>query len=393
MVRKAGGTIALLVLGINLTACYSLVEKPVLKRRDFQPFPTKEYMAPCKFIQVEDINLAYVEAGQGPTVILLHGGVSPINFYDSLFLSPEFDFLALMTANTIPPRGQTFGHLGAIATIETWQYNLAELAKHFHVLALDLPGFGNSDKPDIKYELEDFTRYLAGFMDAKGIEHASLVGLDLGAMIAMDFALAHPERVDKLVLVNIIGLEPGLIRMDPVVPMLSRMIQKNDAARINVWIPLYRRMFLKKAVRNVLHEPSQDLRVYYILEDKGAAKEFLDQVTDYKLNYTKSKEFTQEVHALHHSLVNLKRAKVLKRLTLGASEIKAPTLIIWGIKNPYPPKKSGTPQFLDETMPCAALNTFNRSGHFPMVEEPERFNRQVIQFLTGEVPNLAAAAP
>jgi len=393
MGRKTACVVALLALSaFSFTACYSLIEKPILKRRDFQPFAAKDYLAPCQFIQVEDINLAYVEAGAGPTVILIHGGVFPIEFSDSILTTPLFDAFSLLTFHILPPRAQTYGHLGAVATIDTWQYNLEELAKHFHVLALDLPGFGNSDKPEMAYKMEDFTRYLTGFMDAKKVERASLVGLDIGGMIAMDFALTHPERVDKLVLVNTAGVDVGLTLGDPAVPGTSRIFQNNNAAQINVWIPLYQRLFLKQGVRNLLHERGQDLHQYYIVEDQGTAKEFLDQVIDYKKQYVKSEEFTKEVHALHQALVNLKRREVGEKLVQGAATIQAPTFIIWGIKNPYPPKAEGIPEYLNEAMPRSSLSTFNQSGHFPMVEEPEKFNQQVIQFLTGEVSGPAAAA-
>ena len=257
MGRKAIWVLALAALAAtSLQGCYKLLEKPLSHMRHFKPFEAKEYTAPCKYIQVEDTNIAFVEAGSGPTVILLHGGFIPMNKVSSLSRTPFFDFVADtvgLIGYLIPERAQSYAHLGAVATMDTWKYNFDELAKHYRVIAIDLPGFGNSDKPknkfDLKrvieinptessnpvstknqYKIEDFTRYLTGFMDAKKIDRASLVGLDIGGMIALDFIITHPERVDKLVLINSEGTHDPLYNL-----LLTRLPVVNKLA-----VPLFR---------------------------------------------------------------------------------------------------------------------------------------------------------
>jgi 4,5:9,10-diseco-3-hydroxy-5,9,17-trioxoandrosta-1(10),2-diene-4-oate hydrolase len=421
MRRKVIGAFALVALAVSsLPACYSLIEKPIAKARDFKPFEAKQYMAPCQYLQVEDVNLAFVEAGSGPTVVLIHGGFIPMNIYSSLSRTPFFDLFASFAINTagvvyellglslplppypiIPPRAQTFAHVGAVATIDTWQYNFEELAKHFHVIALDLPGFGNSSKPNIQYKIEDFTRYLTGFLDAKKIDRASLAGLDVGGMIALDFVLAHPERVDKLVLINSEGTHDPLYNLGLTrIPYLNKFLvvpifrvwQDDKAARINVWMPFYKHLLAKRAMRNVLHDKSQGIRRNYIAKDEGTSKEFMDKVINYKMTYVKSEEFTKEVHALHRTLVNIKRRNERNKIVSGLQTIQAPTLIIWGHENPRPKikKDSGEAAFLDNAIPNSALSVFIRSGRFPMVEEPEAFNKEMILFLSGESPAPAA---
>ncbi len=405
MGRKVIGAFALVALAVSgLPACYSLIEKPMAKARDFKPFEAKQYMAPCQYLQVEDVKLAFVEAGTGPTVILIHGGFIPVNKVSSLSRTLFYDLVADsigIFGYLIPERAQTYAHLGTVATIDTWQYNFEELAKHFHVIALDLPGFGNSSKPDIQYKIEDFTRYLTGFLDAKKIDRASLAGLDIGGMIALDFVLAHPERVDKLVLINSEGTHDpwynlGLTRIPylnkfVVVPVF-RFWQNDKAARINVWMPLYKHLLAKRAIRNVLHDKSQGIRRNYIAKDEGTSKEFMDEVINYKMTYVKSEEFTKEVHALHRTLVNIKRRNERNKIVGGLQTIQAPTLIIWGHENPRPKikKDSGEAALLDDAIPNSALSVFIRSGRFPMVEEPEAFNKEMIQFLSEESPAPAA---
>jgi pimeloyl-ACP methyl ester carboxylesterase len=112
-------------------------------------------------------SIHYYEAGQGPTVILLHG-------------------------------------LGANAGI--WAANIGPLSAHYHVIAPDQIGFGHSDKPLIDYKIATFVDFLYGFMQTQKIAKATLVGNSLGGWIAVDFAIQHPEMVEKLVLVDAGGL-------------------------------------------------------------------------------------------------------------------------------------------------------------------------------------------
>ena len=74
------------------------------------------------------------------------------------------------------------------------------LGKRYGVLALDLPGHGNSYMPPVGFRIEDHAKAVAAFLDALGIRKSSIVGHHVGARIAVEFAAAWPERVDKLVL-------------------------------------------------------------------------------------------------------------------------------------------------------------------------------------------------
>jgi pimeloyl-ACP methyl ester carboxylesterase len=113
--------------------------------------------------------IQYVEAGSGPTVILLHG-------------------------------------LGGSA--QAWQFNIGALAEKYHVVVPDQIGFGKSDKPLVNYRIRTYVDFLDQFCKQLKIERATLVGNSMGGWIAAMFTASFPDRVDKLVLVDAAGYAP-----------------------------------------------------------------------------------------------------------------------------------------------------------------------------------------
>jgi 2-hydroxy-6-oxonona-2,4-dienedioate hydrolase len=111
----------------------------------------------------------YVEAGSGPTVILLHG-------------------------------------LGG--STQVWQFNITALAEKYHVVVPDQIGFGKSDKPLVNYRIRTYVDFLDQFCKQLKIERATLIGNSMGGWIAAMFTAAFPDRVDKLVLVDAAGYAP-----------------------------------------------------------------------------------------------------------------------------------------------------------------------------------------
>lgn len=123
----------------------------------------------AKEITVYGQKIHYVEAGAGPTVILLHG-------------------------------------LGG--STQVWQLNIAALAEKYRVIVPDQIGFGKSDKPLVNYRIRTYVDFLDQFCKQLKIERASLVGNSMGGWIATAFTAAFPDRVDKLVLVDAAGYTP-----------------------------------------------------------------------------------------------------------------------------------------------------------------------------------------
>ncbi|MGL6341162.1 MAG: alpha/beta fold hydrolase [Waterburya sp.] len=127
--------------------------------------PTQTSAIAEHFVTVDGQNLHYLAAGDAdrPTIVILHGLISEAS---------------------------------------DWLPNIEVLSQQFHVIALDLPGCGQSDKPSINYRIGTFVDYLNGFLQTLNRDRFSLIGHSLGAIIAINFALTYPDQVDKLVNVS-----------------------------------------------------------------------------------------------------------------------------------------------------------------------------------------------
>lgn len=127
-----------------------------------------------------EIKLSFTEAGSGAPLILLHG-----NGEDGTYFDP---------------------HIPA-------------LARHFRVIALDTRGHGKSPRGSAPFTIGQFARDLRDFMDAQGIDKASLLGFSDGGNIALTFALEHPKRVDRLIL-NGANLDPSGVKRSVQIPIV-----------------------------------------------------------------------------------------------------------------------------------------------------------------------------
>ena len=108
-----------------------------------------------------DITLHYIEQGQGQPMILLHGN------------------------------GENCGY---------FEHQIPYFSKEYRVIAIDTRGHGQSPRGEKPFTIKQFAEDLYDFLDEKGIEKAILLGFSDGGNIALEFALRHPEKVEKLVL-------------------------------------------------------------------------------------------------------------------------------------------------------------------------------------------------
>lgn len=142
---------------VNGTCAQSLSQRPA------EANPTESNGA---YVTVLGARIHYLERGSGPVVVLVHGLADDAN---------------------------------------TWRASMDLLSKKYRVIAPDLIGHGQSDKPLLNYRAETFTDFLTGFLDVLHIEHATFVGQSLGGWTIALIALHQPQRIDRLVLVDSAG--------------------------------------------------------------------------------------------------------------------------------------------------------------------------------------------
>lgn len=146
------------------------------------------------WIDVQGVSTRYLEAGRpgAPVVVLLHGATGSLEYFCA---------------------------------------NIAALAEHFRVIAVDMLGNGLSEAPDYPYTPSVYRTHVRDFLDAMNIEKASFIGVALGSAIAVHMAHYHPERVEKVVMVS-----PGAIVVDEeeVGQFISGVKQRRGAATENL---------------------------------------------------------------------------------------------------------------------------------------------------------------
>ncbi|MBS7537999.1 alpha/beta fold hydrolase [Ancylobacter lacus] len=91
---------------------------------------------------------------------------------------------------------------GVGMALEAWEPQVAVLAANHEVIALDMPGHGGSSLPPADARLSDYSAQVVGLMDALGLSQAVVIGHSMGALVALDVALAHPGRVCGVVALN-----------------------------------------------------------------------------------------------------------------------------------------------------------------------------------------------
>src|SRR5947199_1118996 len=95
--------------------------------------------------------------------------------------------------------------LGSSGYME-WRFNLETTATRHRVYAPDLPGYGRTEKPRVRYTIGYFTRFIERYMENRGLRSAAIIGASLGGRIALELALEKPHLARRLVLVYALGL-------------------------------------------------------------------------------------------------------------------------------------------------------------------------------------------
>jgi pimeloyl-ACP methyl ester carboxylesterase len=259
-------------------------------------------------IDAGGIDTFYLDAGTGDPVVLLHGSGPGVSAW----------------AN--------------------WQHTMPGLAQEFRVLAPDVVGYGATARPaDVHYSLQTWTDHVLGFMDAHGIDRASLVGNSLGGRISLALAEQHPDRVERMVLMGSPGV--GMTITDGL-----------------------------KALR--AYEPSPEnmraLLLDYFAVDSSIITDELVQIR-YKASVQTFDAYRAMFFDPHHAGNDLGITEEQVR------SIHTPTLLVHGREDRVvPPEVSWTMVHL---LPDADLHVFARCGRWTQIERAAEFTELVAAFL------------
>ena len=238
----------------------------------------------------------------------------------------------------------------------SWEMLIPELSKNRRVIAPDLPGYGQSDKPDVTYDLAYYAEFLPQFMRAIGVEQADLVGISMGGAISLGHVLNYPEQVGKLVLVDSYGLQ----RESPF-HKLSYLFVRFPGVRALTYWSIKSRVMTRYSLKMILKRPgsvSDELveSVYQQLMIPGVTRAFSD---------FQNAELTWD---------GLKTV-YMDRLP----EIKSRTMIIHGGKDTLVPLSAS--REAHGLIQDSVLKIMEGCGHWPQRDHPEEFNRLVQDFL------------
>lgn len=276
-----------------------------------------------KWLHVGDLRVHCLAAGEaGSPIVLLHGGG-----IDSASLS--------------------------------WSPSIGPLAAGHRVFAPDFPGYGKSDKLRVAYSTPYFIDFVDAFLDALGLESASLVGLSMGGASALGLALSSPDRVERLVLVDSYGLGRdvpwrALSYMIVHMPVLNEFFW---------WLEARSEVFVKWSLRTSMCSPG-----------------------------TVTPELVKEVTAMMREPGTGRAFRVWQKselewrglrtdFTPWLSELRVPTLILHGAKDTLvPPAWAGRAH---DRIPGSELHILPGCGHWLPRERPAEMITLVSRFLDG----------
>jgi len=237
---------------------------------------------------------------------------------------------------------------GWIGSWGYWLNTMGCLENRYRGYALDFWGFGDSGKARSSFQVDDFVALVDQFMERLGIDAAPIIGHSMGGTVALSLALSKPERVKQIVVVGspIVGDSLSFWLQMAGKPWIAALLWK---------FPVFLRIFLKLMSFRATHKSA----------------EWYEMVTR-DVSSTTLESFFTSIRSLHYT-----------DLTPRLSRITVPTLGIYGesdiIVNP---RQAGV---LGKNVASAQIEMMAGSGHFPMLDEPEPFNRRLLDFLYQDI--------
>lgn len=268
-----------------------------------------------RFIEIDGVRAHYQEAGDksNPALVLIHGFASSTLVWSKVFLS------------------------------------LAQAG--FHVIAVDLLGFGYSGKPrNGEYTIDGQANFLMKLLEHLGIKRATLVGSSYGGAVAATCALDHSNRIEKLVLVGTVN------NNDPLRFNLMRFFGSPILGDVVSPLLIGSRRLLRRRMKRVYDKHA------WVLDERRVD----------------ARHFPLRASGTQRAMIRTVRGWDAERISRDAHLIRQPTLLLWGENDIEIPLSDG--ERLHQEIPGSRLVVFLKCGHIPHEEYPEAFTEVVADF-------------
>jgi pimeloyl-ACP methyl ester carboxylesterase len=233
---------------------------------------------------------------------------------------------------------------GWLESWDHWLGTMESLSRNYKTYALDFWGFGESGKYGGTFTVQDYVEMVDQFMERLGVERALIIGHSMGGTVSLCVALEHPDRVEKVVVVGSPIVGDGLA-------LFLRLAARRSLARLAYQVP----GALPLSVRLFSPFLARDWKTWYRMFERDLSRTTME--------------------SFHYSIASLRKTDLRPRL----EEIQVPALGIYGQVDRIVNPRQG--DVLAQGTSMAEVCYFERSGHFPMADEPERFYQTLSSFL------------
>jgi pimeloyl-ACP methyl ester carboxylesterase len=228
-----------------------------------------------------------------------------------------------------------------------WLRTMEVLRDQYRCYALDFWGFGDSGKRRSSYQVDDFVGLVDQFMDRLGIESAPIVGHSMGGTVAISLALAKPERVRRVIVVG-----------SPI-----------DGDSLNLFLRLAGKPWIASIVWHMPVALQLGIKVFSPFVVKNWP-EWYEMITR-DISRTTLEAFFTSIRSLHKTELSVQLPKVAR-----------PIMGIYGIgDNVVAPDQA---KIISQKAPQSRIKMMGGSKHFPMLDEPQAFNENLVDFLSFE---------